>query len=284
MYLELSPELEKALPAGQNPFEWFLKKQGTTHREVKHRLTYETRIGEQHVFVKRHLGCGWREVLKEWYRLRKPVVSARTEWEAAETLAAAGLRVPRVVGKGERGPYPHKIESFVALEALENCETLEHFKEGWLGVSGRLWIEMKRGLLREVAETCRKMHAAGVNHRDLYINHFLINRDVIDKWQPGNPLPLYLIDLHRVQRRAEVPDRWLIKDLSALLFSAMDTGLQSTDYARFLSLYLGPDWKDKLRERRKLWQQIRNKAKRLYKDFHQQEPNLPNFLKLESPR
>ena len=134
MYLELDPALKAALPEDTNTFEWFLHAKGTTHREVKHRLTYETRLGEHHIFVKRHLGCGWREVLKEWYRLRKPVVSARTEWEGAAILAAAGVRVPKVLGKGERGRYPHAIESFVVLDALEDCETLEHFKHGWIGL------------------------------------------------------------------------------------------------------------------------------------------------------
>jgi hypothetical protein len=43
-------------------------------------------------------------------------------------LAAAGVRVPKVLGKGERGRYPHAIESFVVLDALEDCETLEHFQ------------------------------------------------------------------------------------------------------------------------------------------------------------
>ena len=108
---------------------------GEVHRHVKNRLTYEVHLGDLHFYVKRHLGCGWGEVLKEWYRLRKPVVSARTEWEGAAILAAAGVRVPKVLGKGERGRYPHAIESFVVLDALEDCETLEHFKHGWMDYS-----------------------------------------------------------------------------------------------------------------------------------------------------
>ena len=103
MILELSDQLRDALPEGADPFEWFLQGDGEVHRHVKNRLTYEVHLGELHFYVKRHLGCGWGEVLKEWYRLRKPVVSARTEWEGAAILAAAGVRVPKVLGKGERG-------------------------------------------------------------------------------------------------------------------------------------------------------------------------------------
>jgi len=279
MFLELDPKLSEALPTGTSAFDWFMQPRGTTHRKVKHRLTYEVRVGGQHLFVKRHLGCGWKEVLKEWYRFRKPVLSARTEWEAAEELAAAGLRVPRVLGKGERGRAPARIESFVALEALENCETLEHFREGWLGCSGKKWAELKRGLIREVADISRTMHAAGINHRDLYINHFLINRDLPVNWKPDQPLPLYLIDLHRVQKRSKVPARWLIKDLGSLLFSALDAGLTAADYARFLRIYIGRDWKTRLQAEPKLWRGVLERATRLYIDFHGISPKMPSLLK-----
>ncbi|MDQ8195157.1 lipopolysaccharide core heptose(I) kinase RfaP [Coraliomargarita sp. SDUM461004] len=280
MYLELTDELRKALPPGSDPFEWFLLGGGEVHREVKNRLTYETQLGELHFYVKRHLGCGWREVFKEWYRLRKPVVSARTEWEGAETLAAAGVRVPKVLGKGERGRYPASVESFVVLEALEDCETLEHFKPGWLDFQDLNWIHLKRALIDEVAAMGHSMHAQGINHRDFYLNHFLINRASIRNWTVGKSIPLHLIDLHRVQQRLEVPRRWLIKDLGSLIFSALDVGLTSCDCARFLRQYLGADWKNSVRNNQALWQAILKRAIKLYKRFHGKAPVLPSILKL----
>jgi len=281
MILELTDELRDALPKGVDPFEWFLQGGGEVHRHVKNRLTYEVHLGTLHFYVKRHLGCGWGEVFKEWYRLRKPVVSARTEWEGAATLAAAGVRVPKVLGKGERGRYPHAIESFVVLDALEDCETLEHFKHGWLGYSGPRWVTLKRALISEVAQIGHTMHGQGINHRDFYINHFLINRDLIRNWQPGQAIPLNLIDLHRVQHRPHVPQRWLIKDLASLLFSALDVGLTSTDTARYLRIYLGSEWKVALRKDHKLWQAIIQRAIKLYRGFHGKAPELPRLLKTQ---
>ena len=280
MILELTDELRDALPKGVDPFEWFLQGGGEVHRHVKNRLTYEVHLGTLHFYVKRHLGCGWGEVFKEWYRLRKPVVSARTEWEGAATLAAAGVRVPKVLGKGERGRYPHAIESFVVLDALEDCETLEHFKHGWLGYSGPRWVTLKRALISEVAQIGHTMHGQGINHRDFYINHFLINRDLIRNWQPSQAIPLNLIDLHRVQHRPKVPQRWLIKDLGSLLFSALDAGLTSADYARYLRIYLGPDWKQHVRRNSKLWRQTLQRAIKLYHRFHGKAAQLPRILQL----
>lgn len=280
MLLELTDELRNALPEGADPFEWFLQSGGEVHRHVKNRLTYEVHLGDMHFYVKRHLGCGWGEVLKEWYRFRKPVVSARTEWEGAATLAAAGVRVPKVLGKGERGRYPHAIESFVVLDALEDCETLEHLKDGWMDTTGARFVAIKRALINEVASMGRTMHGQGINHRDFYINHFLINRDLIRNWQPGEHIPLNLIDLHRVQHRPSVPHRWLIKDLASLLFSALDAGLTSADYARYLRIYLGSDWKASLRTSTKLWQAILKRACKLYQGFHGKAPELPDILQL----
>jgi len=281
MHLDLKAELRDAIPTGSDPFDWFLFSGGEVHRKVKNRLTYETHLGELHFYVKRHLGCGWGEVFKEWYRFRKPVVSARTEWEGAEALAAAGVRVPKVLGKGERGRYPHAVESFVVLEALEDCETLEHFKEGWLDYRGPSWVALKRTLIDEVAQMGRIMHAQGINHRDFYINHFLINRDIIRAWKPGNSIPLHLIDLHRVQQRATVPHRWLVKDLSSLLFSALDVGLTSADCVRFLRVYLGDDWKTSLRQKDEPWKVIIKRACKLYQGFHCKEPELPKLLQTQ---
>ncbi|MGB0257771.1 MAG: lipopolysaccharide core heptose(I) kinase RfaP [Coraliomargarita sp.] len=279
MYIELSKELEERLTDEPDLFGWFLTQQGDAHRDVKNRLTYEVHLEGLHFYVKRHLGCGWGEVIKEWYRLRKPVVSARTEWEGAEALATAGVRVPKVLGKGERGAYPHAVESFVALEALEDCETLEYFKEGWLDVRGNRWVTLKQALINEVGTMTGRMHRSGINHRDCYLCHFLINRTVIQNWQPGCELPLTLIDLHRVQQRSEVPTRWQVKDLRSLIFSAMDVGLTSADCGRFLKAYLGSDWKAQLRNNSGFWKQVIKRALNMYNSWHKRTPTLPKLLK-----
>jgi len=89
-------------------------------------------------------------------------------------------------------------------------------------------------MIRRVAEMTRQLHKNGVNHRDLYICHFLLQ-------QPWNgddrSLHLYLIDLHRVQLRKRVPLRWQVKDVASLYFSTMGAGLARRDLFRFLRVY-----------------------------------------------
>ncbi len=86
-------------------------------------------------------------------------------------------------------------------------------------------------LISRLAGLIQKMHACGFNHRDLYLCHIL--RD-----GRGN---LYIVDLHRVQRRAAVPERWLVKDIAALNYSAPADIISRTNRLRFLKTYLGTD-------------------------------------------
>ena len=79
----------------------------------------------------------------------------------------------------------------------------------------------------------RKMHRAGINHRDFYLCHFLMDEPLALDQAPV----LHLIDLHRAQIRQNVPRRWLVKDLGGLLFSAFEKGLTSRDLLRFMRLY-----------------------------------------------
>ena len=116
----------------------------------------------------------------------------------------------------------------------------------------------KRALIRRVAEMTAALHANGLNHRDLYICHFLLQRT----WTgPDQPLHLYLIDLHRVQMRRRVPRRWQVKDLAALYFSALHIGLTRHDLFRFMRSYAGTGLRQVLRgEQASLWHEVEQRA------------------------
>ena len=75
--------------------------------------------------------------------------------------------------------------------------------------------------------------------------------------------------------RASVPQRWLIKDLGALLFSVLQTPLNQRDLLTFIKTYsaTGKDPKADAKtlrfelvdpERQQFWQQVRQRARRLY--------------------
>ena len=134
---------------------------------------------------------------------------------------------------------------------------------------------LKTALIRKVAGIARVLHRNGVNHRDFYICHFLLDRS-----KPLSPsLNLYLIDLHRVQVRRSTPERWVIKDLAGLFFSSMDTGLTSRDLFRFMEVYSGKPLRTVLKDELCFWRQVNTRAVRLYKKESNRPPDVLQIRK-----
>lgn len=269
-FIELNPELQKHLPA-QNAFDALLDCRSVEHRHVKNRRTVEFEIGGRRYFIKIHRGVGWREIFKDLVQLRLPILSARNEWEAIERLQKLGVHTFKIVGKGLRGKNPASLESFLVTEAMGGMINLEYFPKSF-GVSGRQQELLKRALLKKIACISRALHENGMNHRDLYLCHFLVRDRDWKNWNQQDELELVLIDLHRAQIRPCVPERWLVKDLGGLLFSAMDCGLTRRDLFRFLKIYQERPLGDILSREKSFWRKVLRNAESLYRDFHKKEP------------
>ncbi|MCB1674676.1 MAG: lipopolysaccharide core heptose(I) kinase RfaP, partial [Halioglobus sp.] len=123
-------------------------------------------------------------------------------------------------------------------------------------------------LLRKLADTARRMHGAGINHRDFYLCHFHLDPATLDRPAPR----CHLIDLHRAQLRRRVPRRWRVKDLAGLYFSAMDCGLSRRDVLRFMRHYSAGGLRAALGEQAGLWRDVERRALRLYRRDHRREP------------
>jgi heptose I phosphotransferase len=225
-------------------------------------------------FAKIHSGVGWREILKNLCCGRAPIVSAENEWRAIERLERLGIPTTPLAARGIRGRTPACFESFVVTEALEGMVSLEDLTREWHKLPAPRRVQLKRQLISQLATVARAMHGAGMNHRDFYLCHFLVPAGGWQQWEPGDPLALHLIDLHRVQERRAVPARWLIKDLGGLLFSALDAGLTRRDLLRFVEHYRERPWREVLKRERKFWLRVWNNAVALYRPFHHREPPL----------
>lgn len=269
--LELDEHLRAHVPK-ENAFDWLMNVEGKVHRAVKNRRTVEFELGGKRYFIKAHRGAGWGEVMKNYLYGRAPIISAEPEWRAIEELRIAGVTTPTVAGKGLRGRAPAQLESFIVMHALEGMISLEDLTRDWRGARGRTRVLLKRALLQRVAQIARRMHGAGMNHRDFYLCHFLVSDRDWSKWNFNDPLELVLIDLHRVQRRERVPERWLVKDLGGLLFSALDAGLTRRDLLRFISVYRQKRWRRVLANEGIFWKKVWSNAARLYRSFHHREP------------
>ena len=236
------------------------KQPGRTYRQYDQRRTFRF-IGPQGVayFAKLHDGAGWRHILKNAVILRPFVLGARNEFVACRHLAARGIRVPRVAGFGERGTNPAKRQSFVICEALDDYSSLnQHASE--LQESATT-IALRRRVMRSVALVTRAMHDSGVNHRDYYTWHLMVE----NRKFAGGEVELAIIDFHRAQVRRRVPDRWRKRDLAALLYSSGSIGwvLNRSDLFRFVRDYTGERPAAAIRRRRRFWKRVIQRSARL---------------------
>jgi heptose I phosphotransferase len=172
------------------------------------------------VYLKRHYPEPMLQTIKNALKLdARP--TAFDEFKNIIAFHRAGLPTVVPIAAGHRHG-----SSFLVTEALDGCTRLDDYLR-----QTKLAAADKAELTGRVAGLIQKMHAAGFNHRDLYLCHILTD-------SRGN---LYIVDLHRVQRRGAVPERWRVKDVAALNYSAPAGIISRTDRLRFLKAYLGTE-------------------------------------------
>ena len=260
MQLNLANDFNQAFSG--NPKQIFAKimaLKGQAFRKVKTRETLRFAVGKKFYFSKKHFGVGYKELIKNLLQLRLPIFGAKNELLAINKLNELNIPTMTIAGFGQKGLSPVSRHSFLVTKELENTISLEHLCAAW--PKQPPGFGFKQSCLKKVAEIARTLHQNGVNHRDFYICHFLLDQAKAD-------LTLYLIDLHRVQIRPKVPERWLVKDLAGLYFSAMDIGLTKRDILRFLEIYFAASWREVLQTQQHLLQKIAKRARKLYNKEH----------------
>ncbi len=252
--------------AWSDPWEGVFSLTGEMFRDKDGRKTFRFFKDGRGYFAKIHRGIGYRRLIKELLRFNLPVIGAENEWRAVQRLERLGVPTMTLAGYGKRGRNPARQHSFVITEELAETESLEDFCRDW--PTNPPDRALKRALITEVARMTRILHENGLNHRDLYICHFLLDVSMgREKVAPPN-IRLHLIDLHRVQIRNRVPARWAIKDLAALYFSSMEIGLTRSDLLRFIRTYTGEDSPGKaLRRDSAFWNKVKTRGDAFYREF-----------------
>jgi heptose I phosphotransferase len=189
------------------------------------------------VYLKKHHIRTWRSRLRAKLGTGPGATAGRVEAKNVGSLRADGIGVMNLVAYGEKLHSDGLIESFVLTEELEGYTELpqfllRRFPPRQLHHTGTRDRDLDR-LIRQLARTVRRFHAAGYNHRDLYCCHFFIKEPV-----PGR-FEIRLIDLQRVQRRRRFRRRWLVKDLAQLAWSAPRDRVKCTHKMAFIRHYLG---------------------------------------------
>jgi UDP-glucose:(heptosyl)LPS alpha-1,3-glucosyltransferase len=244
-------------------FDDAMQLRGEIYRELEGRRTQKIKIDGKNYFIKQHFGVGWKEIFKNLFQLRLPVLGAKNEWRAIQKLNSLGIKTAELVAYGSRGMNPARKQSFVMMKELENQLSLEDLCRDWK--KNPPAFQFKNRLIKQVAELTKTMHENGINHRDYYLCHILTLRDGRCAASSGRTEEwLTILDLHRAQIRAKTPTRWLIKDLAGLYFSSQDIGLTHRDLLRFMKHYRKTPLRNIFKQELNFWKKVKQRADDLY--------------------
>ena len=236
------------------------------YRNKEGRKTLRFEQEGQSFFLKLHSGVGWAEIVKNLLQGRLPVVGAANEYHAVQALDRIGVDTLSVAAYTSTGRNPAAKQSLLVTDDLVDTVSLEDYCANWAAAPPQPRVRLR--LILKLADSARRMHGAGINHRDFYICHFHLDESSLAE----QSLRCYLIDLHRTQIRGRTPRRWRVKDLAGLYFSAMNCGLQRRDLLRFIRHYSEGGLRQALGEDARLWRQVERRARQLYRKGDGTEP------------
>jgi len=132
---------------------------------------------------------------------------AKHEWDALIAFHESNLptMIPIAVAKTANGSCNLTLGITHYMRASDIFAELYTQK-------GKYINARKKNLIKKIAELARVMHNLGYAHQDFYLVHIFIKPDENDS--------IYLIDLQRLIMQSELSNRWRIKDLAQLYYSA----------------------------------------------------------------
>lgn len=194
------------------------------------RSVFRFEIGDRAFYLKRNR-IHRVELGKALTRLRLPRLGAMVEWRNILALQRIGIPTVTPVAVGRRTWAGVETQSFTLTEEIYGAQPLDEVLiRDFFGELSPARLREKRALIGNLADLARRFHGHGMNHQDFYLNHFFIDGAGV----------LYLLDLQRVGLRRRIPERYRVKDLGQLHYSADFHALGTrTDRMRFFLGYLG---------------------------------------------
>ena len=203
---------------------------GSSLPEHRSRLEFKTSDPEKILYLKRYNHPDAVTQIKNWFwhNSRKSMMSF--DLEPANDLAKAGIKTPKTVSYGEQWSVFFEKRSFIITEELPNAEPLEQkLPTCFEDTSKTENLREKRNFIDRLGQFTKKFHATGYRHRDFYLAHIFYSDD-------GT---FYLIDLQRAFKPRILAERFRVKDISQLYYSAPGSAFSKTDRLRFYKSYTG---------------------------------------------
>lgn len=194
------------------------------------RLQFEINTPPVTVFLKRYDRPPILVQLRNWLAALGRISCGVFDVKASGQLAAVGINTPKTLSYSEQWCALFEKRSFVITEKIPNAESLERkLPDSFNKPHTVEKLRLRRSFIAELAAFIRKFHDTGYRHRDLYLSHVFYS----------DSREFYLIDLSRVFRPVVRGQRFRVKDIAQLYYSAPAKYFSKTDRLRFYISYVG---------------------------------------------
>lgn len=167
--------------------------------------------------------------LKNWLTHRKKASFAYFDFEPAESLRNAGINTPQTIAFGDEWGILFETRSFCIVKEIAGADAIERkLPDCFYQARTAGNFQLRRDFIRRLAQFIKKFHQTGYRHRDLYFSHIFYNNN-----------EFYLIDLARAFVPQLLSERFRVKDIAQLFYSAPKRFFSYTDRMRFYLEYNG---------------------------------------------
>jgi len=182
------------------------------------------------VYLKRYDRPPVTTQVRNWLTLGRRIPCGLAEAGPLLDLAAVGIGVPEMVAYGRQWGRLFERRSFIMTGELPRSDALERRLPACFSAPPTPGVLVqRRQFVRRLAAFAARFHRTGYRHRDLYLSHIFYADD-------GS---LALIDLARAVRPRLTAERFRLKDISQLHYSAPGSVFSDTDRLRFYLAYAG---------------------------------------------
>ncbi len=221
--------------------------------KYRQRVQFEIKSPEITLFLKRYNNPPFPVQIKNWLSRRKRISLATADFETAASLSQADINTPKTISYGEQWGKILEKKSFIITEKIPNAESLERkLPDCFTTPETTGNLKKRKNFICQLAAFVRKFHETGYRHRDLYLCHIFYNE--------GNS-QFYLIDLARAFKPKIFSQRYRVKDITQLHYSAPKQYFSKTARIRFYLEYTG---RDRLTAKDKTFiAKVKNRARRM---------------------
>jgi len=198
--------------------------------EHRCRIKFQLPENPETFFLKRYLHPPLNVQLDKWICNHGPITCGLFEFKAAERLNAAGINTAKTIACGSQYNFIFERRSFIITEQIPNAVSLEQKLPSYFYQPiTKDSLNKRRTFIKKLADFIKRFHATGFRHRDLYLCHIFCNDNE----------NFTMIDLARTFKPILLPERFRVKDIAQLFYSAAGKYFSNADRLRFYKAYTG---------------------------------------------